>query len=63
MATVALLLALAQAPAFAATIQVDGNVCTLVAAITAANSDNPVGGCTAGSSADIDLPAGSTPPR
>ena len=61
MATLALLLALGQAPAFAATIPVDGSDCTLVEAITAANSDDPVGGCTAGSDPDtIVLPAGST---
>jgi len=59
--TLALLLALGQAPAWAATIPVDGIGCTLVEAITAANSDSPVGGCTAGSGADtIVLPAGST---
>ncbi len=61
-ATLALLLALGQAPAFAATIQVDGSVCTLVEAITAANSDNPVSGCPAGSGAEdtLVLPPGST---
>lgn len=61
-ATLALLLALGEAPAFAATIPVDGIGCTLVDAITAANSDNAVGGCTAGSGTDtIVLPAaGST---
>ena len=56
----ALLCALGQAPALAATINVSGG-CTLVDAITAANSDAPAGGCTAGSGTDIlVLPAGST---
>ena len=56
----ALLCALGQAPALAATINVGGG-CTLVDAITAANSDAPAGGCTAGSGADtLVLPAGST---
>jgi len=56
----ALLCALGQAPTFAATIEVDGTSCTLVDAITAANNDGPVGGCTAGSGADtIVLPANS----
>jgi hypothetical protein len=45
---VALLLALGQAPALAATITVDGTTCTLVAAITAANTDMATGGCVAG---------------
>ncbi len=36
----------------AATITVDGTTCTLVDAITAANSDSAAGGCTAGSGAD-----------
>ena len=49
---IALLCALGQAPALAATIFVDGTTCTLVDAITAANSDAPTGGCTAGSGAD-----------
>ncbi|MGH8589889.1 MAG: right-handed parallel beta-helix repeat-containing protein [Gammaproteobacteria bacterium] len=48
----ALLLALGQAPALAATITVDGTSCTLVDAITAANTDAPVGGCSAGGGAD-----------
>ena len=48
-----LLLALSNTPAFAATINVDGTICTLVDAITAANIDAPVGGCIAGSGADI----------
>ncbi len=60
-ATLALLLALGGAPAFAATIPVDGSVCTLVDAITAANNNSPMGGCTAGSGADtLVLPPGST---
>ncbi len=49
---IALLCALGQAPALAATIFADGTTCTLVDAITAANSDAPTGGCTAGSGAD-----------
>ena len=54
------LLALGQAPALAATINVGGG-CTLVDAITAANNDAPAGGCTAGSGPDtLVLPAGST---
>ncbi len=58
---IALLLALGQAPALAATIFVDGTTCTLVDAITAANSDAATGGCTAGSGADtIALMPGST---
>jgi len=57
----ALLLALGQAPALAATITVEGATCTLVDAITAANSDQPTGGCPGGSGADtLVLPAGST---
>ncbi|MGQ0593496.1 MAG: choice-of-anchor Q domain-containing protein [Gammaproteobacteria bacterium] len=60
-AALALLLALGEAPAWAATIPVDGIGCTLVEAITTANSDSPVGGCTGGSGADtIVLAAGST---
>ncbi len=56
----ALLCALGQAPALAATINV-GGACTLVDAITAANNDAPTGGCAAGSGADtLVLPAGST---
>ncbi len=58
---IALLLALGQAPALAATIVVDGTSCTLVDAITAANNDQPTGGCPGGSSADtITFPANST---
>jgi hypothetical protein len=46
-------------PAFAATINVTGG-CTLVDAITAANTDNPVGACTGGAEADtLVLPPGS----
>lgn len=57
---IALLCALGQAPALAATINVIGD-CTLVDAITAANDDAATGGCAAGSGADtITLPAGST---
>jgi len=47
-----LLLALSH-PLWAATIIVDETTCTLVDAITAANTDSPVGGCPAGSGADI----------
>ena len=54
------MLALGQSPALAATIPVGGS-CTLVNAITAANTDTATGGCPAGSGADtIVLPAGST---
>ncbi|MGQ0591440.1 MAG: choice-of-anchor Q domain-containing protein [Gammaproteobacteria bacterium] len=57
---IALLCALGQAPALAATIIADGLPCTLVDAITAANTDAPVGGCPAGSGADtIAVPPGS----
>src|SRR5215208_7392064 len=61
LAGVALLLALGQAPALAATLNV-GGTCTLVRAIHAANSDTTAGGtCTQGSGADtIVLPKGST---
>src|SRR5215216_5606164 len=61
LAGVALLLALGQAPALAATLNV-GGTCTLVRAINAANSDTTAGGtCTQGSSTDtIVLPKGST---
>ncbi len=53
-------MALGQAPALAATINVGGS-CTLVNAITAANNNAATGGCTAGSGADkIVLPASST---
>ena len=56
----AFLLALGQAPALAATINVGGG-CTLIDAITAANNNAATGGCTAGSAADtLVLPAGST---
>ncbi len=56
LAAVALTLALISAPAQAATIPVDGTVCTLVDAITAANTDTATGGCAAGNGADtIDL--------
>lgn len=48
---VALLLALGQAPALAATINV-GGACTLVDAITAANTDTATGECPAGVLAD-----------
>ncbi len=49
-------------PAQAATITVDGTTCTLADAITAANSDTPIGGCLAGSiGADVlDLTANIT---
>jgi predicted outer membrane repeat protein len=61
LASLALLLALGQAPALAATIQVNGT-CTLVDAITAANTDTATGDCPAGDpGADtIVLPANST---
>ena len=60
LAGVALMLALGQSPGLAATIPVGGS-CTLVDAITAANTDTATGGCPAGSGADtIVLPAGST---
>ena len=60
LAGVALMLALGQSPVLAATIPVGAN-CTLVNAITAANTDTATGGCPAGSGADtIVLPAGST---
>src|SRR5687767_13277898 len=53
---IALLLALGQAPALAATINVS-STCTLVQAIDAANTDTSGGGCAAGSGADsIRLP-------
>ncbi|MBA2492295.1 MAG: hypothetical protein H0V34_11550 [Gammaproteobacteria bacterium] len=59
MAGVALLLALGQAPALAAAINVGGG-CTLVNAITAANTNNAIGRCRAGRGADtIVLPANS----
>ncbi|HEY7491994.1 MAG TPA: hypothetical protein VIH59_12905 [Candidatus Tectomicrobia bacterium] len=60
LAEVALLLALGQQPGLAATIPV-GDACTLVDALTAANTDTATGGCPAGRGADIIvLPAGST---
>ena len=60
LAALALWLALGQLPALAATIAV-GGPCTLVDAITAANTDAATGGCPAGQGADtIVLPAGST---
>jgi Right handed beta helix region len=60
LATLALWLALGQLPALAATITV-GGACTLVDAITAANTDAATGGCPAGSGADtVVLPPGST---
>ena len=60
LAGVALMLALGQTPGLAATIPVNAN-CTLVNAITAANTDSATGGCPAGNGADtIVLPAGST---
>jgi hypothetical protein len=52
LAGVALTLALTSAPAQAATIPVDNTTCTLVDAITAANTDTATGGCAAGSGAD-----------
>ena len=56
----ALLLALGQVPALAATINVQGG-CTLVDAIDSANENTAVGACTKGSGADtIILPANST---
>lgn len=61
LAGAALLLALSGSPTTATpatTIVVDGAVCTLAAAITAANTDTATGGCLAGSGADvIDLQA------
>lgn len=45
-------LLLAASTAQAATITVDGTVCTLADAITAANTDVAVGGCVAGSGVD-----------
>jgi hypothetical protein len=60
LATLALWLALGQLPALAATIAV-GGPCTLVDAITAANTDAAAGGCPAGGGADtVVLPPGST---
>jgi hypothetical protein len=61
LAELALLLALWQGPAWAVTIPVDGTTCTLVDAITAANTDTATGGCPAGSGADtLVLSPGST---
>ena len=60
LAGLALVLALGQQTEGAATIPVSAG-CTLVDAITAANTDTATGGCPAGSGADtIVLPAGST---
>jgi hypothetical protein len=60
LAGLALWLALGPSPGLAATITVGGS-CTLVDAITAANTDTATGGCAAGSGADtIMLPANST---
>ncbi|HKH21097.1 MAG TPA: hypothetical protein VKB53_09490, partial [Gammaproteobacteria bacterium] len=60
LAGVALLIALGQAPALAATINV-GGACTLIRAIVAANNDTATPGCKKGSGADtIVLPRGST---
>ncbi len=52
LAGVALLLTLGQAPALAATINVNGG-CTLINAITAANSNAATNGCPAGDPPDI----------
>ena len=61
LAGVALLIALGQAPALAATINV-GGTCTLIRAINAANNNSTASGnCRQGSGADtIVLPSGST---
>jgi hypothetical protein len=60
LAGIALMLALGQSPALAATIPVNAS-CSLIDAITAANTDTAIGGCPAGAGADtILLPAGST---
>ena len=48
----AVALALAGTPVGAATIAVDGTSCTLVDALTAANTDTAAGGCAAGSGPD-----------
>lgn len=49
------------APAYAATIAVDGVVCSLADAITAANTDTATGGCSTGSAADtLSLSSGAT---
>jgi len=56
-----MVLTLWEGSALASTINVDGTICTLVDAITAANTDTASGGCIAGSPADtIVLTAGST---
>ena len=52
LSALALLLALGQVPALAATINVDGTNCTLAEAIRSANTNTAVGGCTKGSGAD-----------
>ena len=57
LAGVALLLALGQEPVLAATINVSGG-CSLVNAITAANTDTATGGCPQGSGADTIRSAG-----
>jgi hypothetical protein len=60
LAGIALLIALGQAPALAATINV-GGTCTLIRAIVAANNDTATPGCKKGSGADtIVLPLRST---
>jgi hypothetical protein len=60
LAGIALMLALGMAPTLAATINVRGP-CTLGRAITSANNDIAVAGCTRGRGADtIVLPANST---
>ena len=51
-ASLAFLLAVGQAPAFANIINVNGTTCTLVDAVEAANTDTAVGGCSAGSGPD-----------
>jgi hypothetical protein len=48
----AMLLALCAVPVHADAITVDGTACTLANAITAANTDAVVGGCTTGNGAD-----------
>ncbi len=61
LSALALLLALGQAPALAANINVNGTSCTLANAITAANTDVHFRGCTAGSGPDtLILKPGST---
>src|SRR3954470_2981817 len=50
----ALLFTLGQAPALAVMINVDGTVCTLVDAITAANTNALVGGCDGSASTGAD---------